>query len=174
MFLAFLFYDAEHWNLRFIIAVIFASSMLNKVLVDVLLTCTRTYCGITDYRIESLSWSGIDVITQAIATFCLIRRDWLVNAVCSLTGINRRHRMLKVDYVVILIHLIFEWFCYAYIYYFEMQTDFNDRHLMWDAFAEYSALQFLYWLRFGLWFMLLLAIQSYNYEAFYKRWFIKA
>ena len=174
LYLAFVFYDSEHYNIRFIVGLLAFADMLLLSSEFLVKFVTRTLVELNDFSYEIIFLTFTELFVSLLAIFAILQRGRLVDAFRNLTNTGQKYRLIGIEWLLLisfaaiaLLQLINFIILFPHIlsitdidslydFYTDPET-VNIHDFYFNAFLTFVALQ-------------LFSLQSYNYKRFRKEW----
>lgn len=173
-YIALVFYQADHFNIRFIIAMVAIEEMLAQIIQDLILLFTRIIFKIEDYSFEVFLVYLTQGILALVMCFAILNRGQIVDWFNGTTKSYKRYRLIGMEWLIILtyffivlLHIIFLSFTFDSI----MQISTFDTYAAWFEQQKTA----VYIKNYGNVYLitnvfLLFSIQSYNYKRCRREW----
>lgn len=178
LFLGITFYEAEHFNIRFVIVLVGFEEIIAIISEDLIVLCTRIIFKLSDFTTELFLLHFVQAVAAFLMIIAIFRRQQLIRLFRLKTGAGRNYKMLfgmewlviMSYFSVIILHVVF--FINALPSIIEV-TDFKSYHGWWGR-EDVKDILFIHRLFYmASWTLLLFAIQSYNYKKCLEPWSIK-
>ena len=177
-YLAIAFYEADHFNIRFIIGMVAVEEMLAQLSQHVVIFVTRTILGLEDFSYELFLGYFFQGFFPLLMIFAILLRGTLVSWFKNKANSRKRYRLIGMEWLlliayfsVFILHIILLSLTYSSI------SAITDMSSLW---AWYRDEQVIFYLdNYDNFYMLvcmmqLFALQSYNYKRCRREWSLKS
>jgi hypothetical protein len=174
LYLAYIFYEVDHYNIRFVVALIAAEAMISSMLFEVNILVWRNLFSMEDRSTEILLSFLIDVFLPFILVLCILNRGRLVDWFRQTTGSGQSYRLIGTEWLILLSCLLISLSYLVTTLYILPEilavTDYDSMSTIWENTDKQWAFKALNDLHLLLSMMQLFALQSYNYKRCRREW----
>lgn len=174
LYLAFVFYDSEHYNIRFIVGLLAVSDMLVIMSEFLVKLSTRTLLNLTDFTTELILLSFTELSVSILALLAILQRGRLVDAFRKTTNVGQSYRLIGMEWLLL---LSFGAICLLQIGNFVVLfphilsvTDFASLMSFYSEPPTVAVHDFYFNVFLAIIVLQVFALQSYNYKRFRKEW----
>lgn len=177
-FIAIAFYEADHFNIRFIIGLVAVEEMFSQLSQHILIFFTRTVFGLEDFSYELFLGYFLQGFFPILMCFAILLRGNLVAWFREKTNSRMRYRLIGMEWLLFVSYLSV--FILHVILLSLTHTSISNITGMQTLWAWYSDENVKFYIdKYDIFYMLitmmqLFAIQSYNYKRCRRVWFFKS
>lgn len=177
-YIGIVFYQAEHFNIRFIIGMVAVEEMLGQISQNVMITFTRAIFQLGDHTLELFLNYFLQGFLALLMCFAILSRGFWIDWFKSKTNTGQTYRLIGMEWFLLLAYLsvVILHFLFIGLTFESMLnvTDFES-YMGWYDLENIKNYQDHYDNVYLIICMLqMFALQSYNYKRCRREWYLKS